>query len=297
MKVFLIFFCILLDISISYAQKFIPISKGEIIYHTYYTLSYSEDNEQPFWVYYKLTREQVCGTTARVDNFRPDPSVSTLSAQLSDYKTSGYDRGHLCPAADMKLSQQAMSETFYLSNMSPQDQSFNRGIWSKLEDAVRQIAVQNQQIYVVTGPVFKDCIDTIGVDKVTVPGYFYKVIYIPAPKPQMIGFLLPNKQGEKQISEYLLPVDSIELLTGIDFFPQLSDDSEAALEASISNEFDGFEILSPDNHNYVSSSSNHSVDGSTQCLGIAKSTKQRCKSRTTNQNGYCTAHQSQAPKN
>ncbi len=111
------------------AQDLLPTSTtGQIVEHTYFTLSYSEDHEQAEWVYYELTPMLINGTQARTDNFRPDPKVSTVSAQLSDYKGSGYDRGHLCPAGDMKLNKTAMSETFYLSNMSPQEASFNRGI-------------------------------------------------------------------------------------------------------------------------------------------------------------------------
>jgi endonuclease G len=114
-----------------------PKSSGEIIKHSYYTLAYSEENEQAYWVYYVLTPEEINGTQTRTDDFRPDPAVSTGSASLADYSGSGYDRGHLCPAADMKLNKTSMSETFYLSNMSPQLAGFNRGIWSTVEDQVR----------------------------------------------------------------------------------------------------------------------------------------------------------------
>ena len=108
----------------------LPISTtGEIVKHKYYTLSYSEKNEQAEWVFYLLTKANSVGAVERGNNFRPDPSVPTGSASLLDYRNSGYDKGHLCPAADMSFNAQAMSETFYLSNMSPQVPSFNRGIW------------------------------------------------------------------------------------------------------------------------------------------------------------------------
>ena len=132
-----------------------PPASGEVVKHTYYTIDYNEKHEQPNWVFYRLTIENTKGKAKRKDDFRPDPSVSTGSAELSDYKGSGYDRGHLCPAADMKQSDQAMSETFFLSNMSPQVPSFNRGIWAKLEAEVRrQIKGEDDTLYVITGPIF-----------------------------------------------------------------------------------------------------------------------------------------------
>jgi len=282
------------------AQDFTPSSKGEIIHHTYFTLAYNEQHEQAAWVFYKLTRDQVFGTTSRDDDFRPDPAVSTTSAQLTDYKGSGYDRGHLCPAADMKISPEAMSESFYLSNMSPQDPSFNRGIWTQLEEEVRSLALSYNQIYVVTGPIFKDCLGSIGANKVTVPGYYYKVIYIPLEKPLMLGFVLPNCAGNKQHYQYSTPVDSIESLTSIDFFPQLNDNLEASLEASVPSNIASIITETP-NRTYTSSTNTQTHSNkqyysyTTQCLGIAKSTHQRCKSRTTNANGYCNAHQYQVP--
>ena len=122
----------------------------------------------------QLTAKEVNGKYERSDNFRKDPHVSTESATLSDYKGSGYDRGHIIPAADMKWSPDAMSASFFMSNMSPQDPSFNRGIWKKLEEQVGKWALENSEIYIVTGPVLTDGpYQTIGVNKVAVPKYYY----------------------------------------------------------------------------------------------------------------------------
>lgn len=209
-----------------------PKSIGEIIKHTYYTLSYSEANEQAFWVYYQLTIEEINGSQKRTDDFRPDPLVSTSSASLNDYKGSGYDRGHLCPAADMTLNHTSMSETFYLSNMSPQVAGFNRGIWSTLEDQVRKWALEFNGLDVVTGPIFKDNLGTIGEDNVTVPGYYYKVLYSEK-KKIMIGLILPNASSSKSLGQFVVKVDSIESLTGIDFFSGLDDKVENQLEGGI----------------------------------------------------------------
>jgi endonuclease G len=210
-----------------------PKSAGEIIKHTYYTLAYSEENEQAYWVYYQLTPNLINGSQTRTDDFRADPAVTTGSATLEDYKGSGYDRGHLCPAADMTLNKTSMSETFYLSNMSPQVPVFNRGKWSTMEDQVRTWALAFDGLDVATGPIFEDNIGTIGVDKVTVPGYYYKVLYSES-KKIMLGLILPNASSIKSLDQFVVPVDQIEKLTGIDFFPGLEDKLENQLEGTIS---------------------------------------------------------------
>ncbi len=111
-----------------------------IVDHKYYSLCYSEEHEQAAWVSYNLTINEVYGDITRTNNFREDPYIREGSATLDDYRGSGFDRGHLAPAADMAFSTIAMSESFYLSNMSPQAPSFNRGIWKKLESYVRKLA-------------------------------------------------------------------------------------------------------------------------------------------------------------
>lgn len=209
-----------------------PKSKGEIIKHTYYTLAYSEENEQAYWVYYQLTPELINGNQSRTDDFRADPAVSTGSASLDDYKGSGYDRGHLCPAADMTLNKTSMSESFFLSNMSPQVAGFNRGIWSTVEDQVRKWALKYDGLDVATGPIFKDNIGSIGANDVTVPGYYYKVLY--SEKLQkMIGLILPNASSSKSLDQFVVKVDDIEGLTGIDFFSGLDDQTEEKLEGGV----------------------------------------------------------------
>ena len=212
-----------------------PIDGEQIIEHTGYILSYNEEAEQPSYVSYELTREEVYGALDRADNFREDKSVKSGSATLSDYKGSGYDRGHLAPAADFKWSEEAMSDTFYLSNMSPQVPAFNRGIWGDLETIVRQIAVDNEKIYVVTGPVLTDGpYKTIGKNKVAVPNQYYKVILdYTDPDIKAIGFVLPNSDKTEKIESYVMSVDDVEEITGLDFFYQLPDDEEEVIESNV----------------------------------------------------------------
>lgn len=174
------------------------------------------------------------GQIKRKDDFRPDPAVSIGSVTLEDYKKSGYDKGHLCPAADMAFNPKAMSETFYLSNMSPQYPSFKRGVWKKLEELVRKWAIQEDSLYVVTGPIFIDNKGSIGPDKVTVPGFYYKVIYDLTGDKKMIGFIMPNKKEiSKLLSDYTFFVDSIEKMIKIDFFHNLPDTLQYRLERKI----------------------------------------------------------------
>ena len=210
--------------------------KGEIIKHTGYTLSYSEEYEVPEWVAYELTREEVVTQSVeRKDNFREDKAVSTGSATLNDYKKSGYDRGHMAPAADFRWSFDAMNDTFYLSNMCPQTHAFNAGIWSDLEEAIRSIAYEDETIYVVTGPVLTDGpYETIGENNVAVPKYFYKVVLdYSAPTVKAIGFILPHENSKEPLSYFAVTVDEVEEKTGLDFFPLLPDEEEERLESSL----------------------------------------------------------------
>jgi endonuclease G len=288
--IFLLYFGLLSSFQV-FSQSYLPKSVGEIVSHTYYTLSYSEENEQAYWVYYELTPELVNGTIKRTDDFRLDPKVSTGSAELKDYKGSGYHRGHLCPAGSMDLNSTSMSESFYLSNMSPQAPSLNTGRWRTLESQVRKWANEYKKIIVISGPVFKDNIGKIGVNNVTVPGYYYKVIYCPG-NSQMIAFVMPNRKLLQPITSYIKTVDEIEKLTDIDFFYDMDNCLQEQLESNLNiSEWDF------NNSNKIPVSSVESSQQSSttvQCKGIAKSTGKRCKNMTKNANGYCCYHQNQA---
>ena len=217
------------------AQSFYPFCKDcQVVNHTYYSLCYDEKNEQSKWVAYNLTAENVnTKVCEREDNFRIDPKVNTGSANLSDYKGSGYDRGHLCPAADMRFDCEAMSETFFMSNMSPQTPSFNRGIWAKLESKVRNWAVIYEEIFIVTGPVLNgEYLGCIGSNEVTVPKYYYKTILkYNGNDWDCIAIVLPNESGDGEWIDYVVTVDFLEKLTSIDFFNDLPDDAENKMES------------------------------------------------------------------
>ena len=279
-KIFLILFSAPSFLFSQEISNFLPTNNGELVHHSYYSLSYSEQNEQAEWVFYEIKKERVLGLVSRRNNFRIDEKISDNSATLSDYKGAGYDRGHLVPAGDMSFSTTAMSESFYMSNMSPQHPSFNRGVWKKLESLVRNWGT-NSSIYVVTGPILNSKSTTIGGNNVCVPNYFYKVIYDPQ-NQKMISFILPNKKGNKSLNKYVCTTDSLEKITNIDFFPILENNLEKRLESEIHKEL--WTWTSP-NNNYKSKNTTLS----TQCKRTTQKGK-RCKNKIKNSKGYCYYH-------
>jgi len=214
-------------------------ASDDLIRHEGYTLRYVDRYKVADWVAYPLLAYKISGDADREgEQFQPDPAVKAGTALSSDYTKSGYDRGHLAPAGDFKFSQRMMGETFYMSNIAPQAPQFNRGIWKELEEQVRHWAVRDNGLYVITGSVLKPGMPTIGrANKVSVPQQFYKVILYcnnsatAQPNIRMIGFLLNNEESDSSLQQFVVPVDQIEQLTGIDFFPKLPDDLEKKLES------------------------------------------------------------------
>lgn len=227
---------------------YIPVPSKDLVKHSYYLLSYNEMYEQANWVYYSLTDSMILnGGEERSNSFKMDKLVPTESAKSSDYTKSGYDRGHLCPAADMGFNTVAMQESFLMSNISPQTPDFNRGIWKELESTVREWAKKERRIYVVTGPVFKDNKGSIGKEEVIVPGYYFKVIYDVTDQTKMIAFVLPNEKSDRPLTDFVVSTDEVEKLTGFDFFSQLSDNVESNLESKVelAGWFEGYAPTTP----------------------------------------------------
>jgi len=218
-----------------YSQDNINLFPQSSIYieRDFFTLSYNEENEQANWVYYKLDKKILSGKAQRKNNFKEDQRIITGSAKLTDYKGSGFDRGHLCPAGSMKISQKAIDETFYMSNMSPQNPSFNRGVWKKLEGLIRDWVYKYGELIVVTGPIFDEKMSSIGNSEVSVPNFFYKVIYALEGQGKMIGFILPNKKSNDQLINFSVTVDEVELISGLNFYHKLDDKIEDFLESEI----------------------------------------------------------------
>ena len=223
--------------------NYLPTSTtGQVVKHHYYTLSYNEKYENAEWVAYSLSPKQLSKRQIERPRFVRDPLVKTRSAHYKNYYPNGYEKGHLLPAADRRFSIDAFDETFYTSNVSPMDHYFNSGIWNQLEKQVRYWTKRYGKLYIVTGGILQPGLERIGRERVAVPDYFYKIVldYKNPKKARLIGFLVPHKDLQEDLKDFVVPVDSIEKLTGIDFFPALPDTMENQLEASKHPEQWGF---------------------------------------------------------
>ena len=212
----------------------VPLSdcSEQIIRRTAYSLSYNKDTKCPNWVAWNLTADHVDGEWARSNDYREDYKVLAPRATNEDYRGSSWSRGHMCPAGDCKWDANAMSETFLLSNMCPQDRSLNSGLWNRIEVDCRKWAKRYGSVYIVCGPLFYDKEhETIGVNKVVVPEAFFKVVLCLQGKPKAIGFVVKNNAGTKKKDQYVNTVDEVERITGYDFFPALPDSIETEVEA------------------------------------------------------------------
>jgi endonuclease G len=208
----------------------------QIISHIGYTVSYNSDWKIPNWVAYELTKEEAEGNISRGRDFTPDPEVSPgMSATKDDYKGSGWDRGHMAPSADMKWSEQAMNESFYFSNICPQNKNLNSGIWGELERRTRDWAKENGYIYVVCGPVVSKKPKTIGDNNVVVPDAFFKALLKnDNGNWSAIAFKFANKKSEHtSLSSYSMSVKDLQTITDIDFFPALPDSIEQNVESQL----------------------------------------------------------------
>lgn len=215
---------------------FLPTSTtNQIVHHQNYSLSYSEAHEQAEWVAYELKASHLSSTNHKRPYFEIDKAVKTGAAHWRNYKKSGYDRGHLCPAGDRRFTKSAHDETFLTSNISPQEHQFNAGVWNRLEQKVRYWAKKNDGVFVVTGGVLKNGLKTIGDEDVAVPNQFYKVILDNTNgKIKVLAFLMNHENSDLPLYKFVVSVDDLETLTGIDFFPELEDAIENELEASSS---------------------------------------------------------------
>ncbi len=213
--------------------RFLPTSNQEIIHHKTYSLSYNERHEQAEWTAHVLRESDIKKVNFKRPYFEIDELVSTGAANWRNYKNSGYDRGHLVPAGDRRGSLKDYEETFLTSNISPQIHEFNAGIWNDLEQQIRAQVEKRGDLYIITGPILDDNLPAIGNEDVSVPAAFFKIIYNDASnhgEPNLTAFLIPHKNSNQPTTDFIVAVDQIEELTGIDFFSQLPDDVENRLE-------------------------------------------------------------------
>jgi endonuclease G len=202
-----------------------------------YINGYDYKTKQPAWVAYKLTGKSVGVSIKRKDRFAADTAVpKQYRSELSDYRKSGYDRGHLAPYAAMDFSQESANQSFYLSNMSPQKGGLNRQGWAQLEKYVRFWAKYKGEIFVYTGPIYKKqkIHKTIGKSKVAVPDYYFKIVYAPKQK-EAIAFVMPNKKVKrKDVAKYRVSIKDIEQRTGLQFLTNLPENERLRLVDGVS---------------------------------------------------------------
>lgn len=209
--------------------------KIEIIYHKAMILGYNEYHEQAQWVSHIVLPDVNQGNVSRTNDFRKDKLVTSGTATKEDYWYSGYDRGHLAPSADFRWSKTAVSESYFYSNMAPQLPNLNREKWAELENAIREYVIDNKmQVYVVTGGILHDSLPRMQnkgrENEVSIPGFFYKVI-LDNSNHRGIGFVMPNGNCNYPIMSYAVSIDSVEVLTGLNFFSRIK--NEALTEQQI----------------------------------------------------------------
>jgi len=207
-----------------------------ILGYSGYTVQFNPLYHQADWVAYELTEEEARAHAVNRSNvFRVDPRIKNISASNDDYRFSGFDRGHLAPAADMRLLPQLMADSFYYSNIAPQISIINRGIWSALENQVRGWAERNASLYIISGPIYNDYpVKVFGENNIAIPSAFYKVILdYSIPEIKSIAFIIPNNTSTHlTLAQYACSIDTVETATGLDFFPELNALDQLCLESS-----------------------------------------------------------------
>jgi endonuclease G len=198
-----------------------------------YAGQYDTSEKGSLWIAEHISKAHLGGDANRKGvDFNPDPQIPTnLSANDQTYKRSGFDKGHLAPAADFKESQELMDQSFYYSNAVPQRPEHNRGIWANLEGAVREMATRRGELYVVTGPVYSGDNQQF-LAGTRIPDALYKVL-VDTKTHEMTAFVIPNENGlGDDPAPYQTSVRSVEKITGLNFNPDLSRANADKMELS-----------------------------------------------------------------
>lgn len=214
-------------------------ASDRVIVYEGFTLSYNPETLLPKWVAYELTSAEVDGTVPRSNGFGMDLDYKGKQAMREDYSHTGWDKGHMAPAADMKWSRTAMYESFYLTNICPQDHELNGNDWLALEKLGREWAKQFGRVFIVCGPIVgKNYYGTIGENKVVVPDSFFKAfLVVQDHRYHAIAFVMPNESTHHRIQEYAMTVNELESMTGLDFFPNIEDAIEEMIESDLYFQF------------------------------------------------------------
>ena len=225
----------------------IPVLKkgmpSQILEYKGYSVSYNKETRLPNWVAYELTAAEAQGELPRKDKFRQDMQVVGAQANKEDYKHSGWDRGHMAPAADFKWDAEAMDQTYYFTNICPQNTQLNTGDWKELEEQCRKWATKYGKIWIACGPIIlTNEHGRLGANKVVIPDKFYKVVLAQTGNGyQGCGFIFHNPPVRKSkisgkppvnrpLESYAVTIDEVEHITGIDFFPTLQTATQNRVE-------------------------------------------------------------------
>jgi len=299
--IFVFLFLSSFTFSQTYSLNNVNVGFNSILFvkHTFYEVGFNTKYKLPAWTFYSLTKEHFALANLECNgSFVKDPMLNTEQAKSTDYSASGVDKGHMVPCEDMSFSEQAMHETFYYSNCAPQTTELNRGEWKMLEELSRNWGKEYGEVIVVSGPVFEKNMKTMGKEKISIPNLFYKIIIRHEEQTyKAISFILPNVTTPiNGLQNYVCSVDSIEKITGLDFFTDLPDNLEAQFE-SVSNTKDwDFKRYINSNvvvNHHATKTENESVKTKTvsnQCSGKTKKGN-RCKNKTNSVNGLCGQHQ------
>jgi endonuclease G len=268
--------------------QFAPQVQGQLLVNPSYLVDFDGPSGVAFWVHYKLAESECYGSANRSDDFRADDRVNGCPDGQS-YRASGYDRGHLKPAADSKGSSEEMQSSFLMTNMAPQSPNLNRGIWKELEERVRDWGMTYHEVHVTCGP--SDL--TLGTlpSGVRVPAAFWKVVMRTDPDTTCLAFRFPNAaEVPGELEDYLVRVDDLEAELGVDLLLGLPKETEDRIEAELPSSVwnvDPVRLQEPKSSPQTTSSSSSS---SVQCMGIAKSSGKRCQRMTTDPSGRCYQH-------
>lgn len=182
---------------------------------------------------YELVVNELNGSVERSNEFMQDYGVKGCPSPV-DYAGSGLHRGHLVPAGDLKWDEEAMRQSFLMTNVCPMHKALNGGGWAKLEEKVREWTARDSALLVFTGPVVSNGDTTLANGRVTVPGAYYKVIMAPCVRPmRAIAFIYPNGHSNGRLRQYAVSVDEVERRTGLDFFPFLPVNEQQRLESPV----------------------------------------------------------------
>ncbi len=219
-------------------------------YGVNYSLEWDCDKKAQRWSCYEIDatnsvvnwkRSYWKNTSWQGDPFQEDPNIpQAYRTTLSDYRGSGYDRGHICPSADRQNSRDANEQTYYLSNMQPQVHGFNAGVWEDMEGQLRNTwntSKYRDILYVCKGGTIDNSSQIAGYtpkSKLIVPKYFFAAILaVKNGQYKAIGLWFEHKvNDDTDLSKYVVSIDELEKLTGIDFFCNLPDNIENKVESA-----------------------------------------------------------------